>query len=82
MNDPEAKAANKKVYNLNEHYDGYRVRFHWNKSLCNFTNVHLIKLKIARQYKRYLAKCIKTGEYDYFELKTYRKVIIKDEQNR
>lgn len=66
-NDPAALEARTKIYNLNEHFDGYRTRFHWEKKLCNFKHIKIYKLRIARHYRRHLAKCIKQNKVDYYD---------------
>jgi hypothetical protein len=67
MKDVKAKEDRVKIYNLNEHFNGYRTKFHWEKKLCNFKNIKIYKLRIARNYRRHLAKCIKENKVDYYD---------------
>jgi hypothetical protein len=57
----------KVIYNLNEHSEGYKYEFRWNKKVCTFTNNYLFRLIFTRENKRLLAKNIKTKKTDYFE---------------
>lgn len=59
----------KVIYNLNEHSDGFKYRFKWNKKVCTFKNNYLFKLVYTRSNKRKLAHNIKVKKNDYFESK-------------
>lgn len=65
---PETQKLGKHVYLLNEHSRGFRYSFHWNKKAFALKNKYLYRLVITRTNTRKLAKMIKSGEYDYFEL--------------
>lgn len=57
----------KLVYHLNEHSNGYRYNFKWDKSACKNKGHQLYRLVFTRGNKRQLAEYIKTGTYDYIE---------------
>lgn len=57
-----------RVYHLNEHSDGYKYRFYWNKQDCNFKNKGMYQMKWSRDNKRRLAQIIKNKETDYIEI--------------
>jgi len=59
----------KYIYHMNDHTKGYRYSFHWSKIGNPFKNKYLYRLVITRQIKRRLAKMIKSGNYDYIEIK-------------
>jgi hypothetical protein len=59
----------KYIYLLNEHSKGYRYSFMWHKYNDAFKNKFLYRLVMIRQNKRKLAKMIKSGDYDYMEIK-------------
>lgn len=65
--DPAAKEAHIKVYHENEHSDEFRVRWHWVKNRTSFKNHYVYLLIPSRNYKRYLAKCIKENKLEFFE---------------
>lgn len=71
--DPEAKEKRIKVFNLNEHTDGYRHRFFWEKKVNNMpSNVKGIlayNFSLCRDNKRYLSKTIKNNTTDYYLMK-------------
>ena len=56
----------KVIYHLNEHTDGYKYSFQWDKQ-TNLPNLFFYRLVQTRNNKRRLAKLIKSGDYDYFE---------------
>ncbi len=56
------------IYHLNEHSDGYKYRFYWNKHDCNVMNKTKYELVMTRYNKRRLAVIIKGGIRDYPEL--------------
>jgi len=57
----------KRVYHLNEHSDGYKYVFHWDKVKSRVKKLRLYRLQTTRSSKRLLAQLIKSGEYDYYE---------------
>lgn len=63
------KEQGKNVYQLNEHSDGYLYKFFWFKKYCNIKNKRYYRFLMARRIKRRLAKLIKSGDYDFLELK-------------
>lgn len=63
----KAAELGKPVYHLNEHSSGYKYYFFWNKAKCIIKNAFYYRFIPTRTNKRYLAKLIKSGEYDYFE---------------
>jgi len=58
----------KYIYHLNEHTRGFKYFFHWQKKRKKIKNLFYYRLVMTRTNKRLLAKLIKTGKYDYFEL--------------
>lgn len=57
----------KKVYHLNEHSNGYKYMFKWDKLPLKFRNHRLYRFATVRGIKRALAKCIKNLGYNYIE---------------
>jgi hypothetical protein len=57
----------KRVYHLNEHSNGYKYFYHWDKTRSRLKKLYLYRFQLTRENKRRLAKLIKSGEYDYFE---------------
>ena len=55
----------KRVYLLNEHTDGYKYFFQWDKG--KLRQLYLYRCQLTRKNKRRLAKLIKEGGLDYFE---------------
>lgn len=63
-----AKLPNKKyVYYLNEHTNGYKVRWRWDKFTCNVKNQNLYSLTMSRENKKELSKAFKEYKTDYYE---------------
>lgn len=58
----------KKVYHVNEHSDGYRYFFMWNKN-GKLLNISRYRFVPTRTNKRKLANYVKTNKRDYFEVK-------------
>lgn len=60
---------NKLIYHLNDHSNNFRYSFYWDKATTNKRrNIGLYKVVMSRHNKRLLAKIIKSGEQDYFEI--------------
>jgi len=57
----------KLVLHLNEHTNGYKYNFKWDKQTCRFKHHKLYRLVLTRDNKRTLAKYIKQKGYDYIE---------------
>ena len=57
----------KRVYHLNEHSDGYKYYFQWDKIGSRIKKLFLYRFQLTRDNKRRLAQLIKSGEYDYYE---------------
>lgn len=66
---PEAKAAKKLVYHLNEATNGIRYKFIWDKGgITNVTNYTLYSIQLCRICKRAIHNAIKNGkEYLVYE---------------
>lgn len=65
---PEAKTEKKLRFNSNEHSDGYRYTFWWDRRSSNVKNIGAYSFKIARPKARKLAAVIKSGEpIDFYE---------------
>jgi hypothetical protein len=66
--DEYSKENKIKIYILNEHFDGYRCNFHWEKKIINTSGIKPYCFKPTRNNKRYLAQVIKTNpNIDYYE---------------
>jgi hypothetical protein len=61
-------AERKVLRTLNEHFDGYRVKLVYNKKTANFKNKTAYRIKLVRDLHRQLAKEIKNGKVDFYEL--------------
>ena len=57
----------KVIYHLNEHTDGYKYSYQWDKKDSRVPNLYFYRLVPTRNNKRKLARLIKSGDYDYFE---------------
>ena len=55
------------IYHLNEHTDGYKYSYQWDKKDTKLPNLYFYRLVPTRTNKRRLARLIKSGDYDYFE---------------
>ena len=65
------KATNelhKIIFHLNEHSNGYKFRFYWNKKESLVTNKTKYQLVATRFNKRRLAQIIKNKEHDYITI--------------
>jgi len=58
----------KTIFHLNEHSDGYKFRFYWNKKESLVTNKTKYQLVATRFNKRRLAQIIKNKEHDYITI--------------
>lgn len=57
-----AKIPDKKIiYNLNDHTDGYRFGWYWDKVTSNIRNQSAYRLEITRNWNNYFAKQLKTN---------------------
>lgn len=63
-----SKELNKPVWYFNEHTNGYRYKFYWNKSKLLVKNCTKYQMVFTRENKRHLAKILKNNERDYKEL--------------
>jgi hypothetical protein len=61
----ETKKYGKLIFHLNEHSNGFKYSFKWDKGNCRFKNNRLYRLEMARCNKRALAKSIKEEGKDY-----------------
>lgn len=72
-----AKLPNKKhVYYLNDHSDGFKIKFMWDKYTCNVKNQNIYNLQIARPNKQEVSRAFtkyKTDYYEYINRQTYGK---------
>lgn len=51
---------NKKIiYNLNDHTDGYRFIFYWDKVVSNLPNQSAYRIKVTRDWNKYFATKLK-----------------------
>jgi len=58
----------KSLYLLNEHSDGYKMRFRWSKRRSLTKNKSFYKFIASRDNKRKMCFLIKEGKTDYFEV--------------
>jgi hypothetical protein len=58
----------KQVFHLNEHSSGFKYFFHWVKKKNIAVNKYIYRLVMTRENKRKLARLIKSGNYDYYEI--------------
>lgn len=63
-----SKEFNKPVWYFNDHTDGNRYKFYWNKSKLLVKNCTKYQMVFTRANKRQLAKILKNNERDYIEL--------------
>lgn len=63
-----SKEYGKPIYHLNEHSNGFKYRFYWNKKNMLTTNKTKYQLIMTRANKRRLAQIIKSRERDYIEI--------------
>lgn len=59
----------KQVFQLNDHSNYDKFRFHWSKKDCYVKNKSGYRLEFTRANKRRLAQIIKSGEYEYFSMR-------------
>ena len=57
--DPEAKAKKLRIFYTNEHTDGYKFQFYWDKKPKKIKNKTVYQFIATRYYKRYLNQCLK-----------------------
>lgn len=76
LEDSEAKAKRIKIYHTNDHTDGYKYSFFWDKKGITLRPFFYYNFKPNRKNNRYLAKCIKENpELEFFEYKDqYKRV--------
>lgn len=60
--DPEAKAAGKKIYCLNEHTNGIRYTIHWCKVGVQYENQRIYALQFTKTNKRDTSSSIMAGK--------------------
>jgi hypothetical protein len=62
-----AKIKHKKpVYHLNEHTNGYRVRWRWDKFTATVKNQSIYSLAMTRENKQELSNAFKNFKADYY----------------
>lgn len=62
-----SKIYGKTIYHLNEHSDGYKVRFHWSRVPQTFPDRFKYQLSLVRANKRRLAKLV-FDNHDYVNI--------------
>ena len=67
--DPKAKKEKRLIFIFNDHTDGYRFRFWWDKSTCRVKNQSRYYIKPSRYNSRLLAKAVKdpSQTLDFYE---------------
>lgn len=63
-----SRDVGKLVLHLNEHTNGFKYRFHWNKQKMLIKNKIKYQLVMTRANKRRLAYILKNRERDYMEI--------------
>ena len=63
-----SKEVEAPVWHFNEHTDGYRYKFYWNKSKLMIRNCTKYQIVFTRSNKRRLAQILKNNERDYIEI--------------
>jgi len=64
----QTQKLGKQVYHTNDHTNYYKYVFSWGKLRAHFKHKGSYRMVFTREHKRDLAKKIKSGEYDYFEI--------------
>lgn len=62
-----SKEYDKRIYHLNEHYGGYKVRLYWSKIPKSFPDIYKYQLCLVRQNKRRLAELV-FDKHDYINV--------------
>jgi len=64
---PKAKEEHKYIYQMNDHTNGYKIRFMWSKKSSKAHGIRGYRFIATRANKRYLAKCFKNNpNIDYY----------------
>jgi hypothetical protein len=66
---PASIAAGKQVFYTNDHTDGYKYLFYWDRTMCRVENNSRYKFIPCRTVKRRLAYYINNKVRDYLEYK-------------
>lgn len=61
------KKYGKTIFHLNEHTNGFRYKFYWNKTNATHPMAHAYNFVASRANKRQLCALIKEQGYDYIE---------------
>jgi len=64
----ETKKQGKKIYLFNNHSNGYRYRFTWNRNGGNARFLKTYAFKASRSNSRTIASLVKERKNDYFEI--------------
>lgn len=75
---PELQERHVKIYNLNEHSDGYKYTFNWKKKNATCPNKRFYRIRMQRKHKIRLANLIKTNPAVDYYLRPIRKRRIKN----
>ena len=62
--DAEAKDSKQLVYHLNKHFNGFNVKWWWDKSTCSTINNTAYTFALSRANKRFLAGVINDEDID------------------
>ncbi len=55
------------VYHINEHTDGFKIRWKWDRFTCTVKNQAIYKLDLTRSNKKALSKAFNDPKVDYYE---------------
>jgi len=69
--DADAKARKQLVFHLNKHFNGFNVKWFWDKRTCTVPNHSAYNITMSRANKRRLSRVIhdENIEVDYYEQK-------------
>jgi len=70
LTNPEAREAKKKIYNMNEHSNGYRYSFYWNKQGFTAIGKKVYMFKAVRANSRLITEKTNANPHLDFYLKT------------
>jgi hypothetical protein len=62
------KIYGKTMFHTNEHTNGYKYRYRWDRHLVNIPNANKYQMVMTRANKRSLAQTLRLGIRDYIEL--------------
>jgi len=62
LEDPEMRKAKKRIFHLNEHTDGYKIKFNWERPrVTKVRNQRMYKFSLARDLRKMPNELMKKG---------------------